>query len=225
MLKSKPFVPALEYRQIEEVSFAGATNASVDLLVHFGLNRGAGLDEAHGGTVTMGPWGQTAFELVPPKVYNNSKNKTNFHPEWYTGGQLCYNAPGLKEFLAQRVAEIFRAQPSVTMAMIAQEDNGDYCKRGDDLVQTEANGSPMAPMLQAVNYVADSIKEEFPQHQIGTLAYAYTQPAPSITRPRENVVVEIAPIGCNYGAAFTDKSNAAFQKDIARWHAISGTKC
>ena len=34
-------------------------------------------------------------------------------------------------------------------------------------------------------------------------------------------MVEIAPIGCNYGAAFTDKSNAAFQKDIVAWHAIS----
>ena len=35
------------------------------------------------------------------------------------------------------------------------------------------------------------------------------------------MVIEIAPIGANYGAAFTDRSNEAFQKNMVAWHAIS----
>ena len=48
-------------------------------------------------------------------------------------------------------------------------------------------GSPAAPLIRAVNFVADAIKEEFPGVAIDTLAYQYTRPAPNMTEPRDNV--------------------------------------
>jgi hypothetical protein len=224
--ESKPFVPALEMRYIGELSFRavhGKANASADLNVHLGLN--TGLDEVHGGSKTTSAGG-TAFtaDFVPPKIYNSSKNQTNYHPQWFTGGQLCWKAPGLQEFLAERVIELCR-QPKykdIAVVSIEMNDNADYCKSGDDLVQEKAEGdTPMGPLLQTLNFVADAIKDEFPHVKLNTLAYpsaVYT--APKITRPRKNVIIQVAPILANFGAPFSDKSNAVFQEQMDKWHKI-----
>ena len=50
-----------------------------------------------------------------------------------------------------------------------QNDDTDYCKTGADLAAIQEEGSPAAPMLRAVNYVADAIAEEFPAVAIDTV--------------------------------------------------------
>eukprot|EP01052_Picozoa_sp_SAG31_P002531 SAG31_NODE_90_length_26410_cov_175.663981_8_plen_243_part_00 len=55
-------------------------------------------------------------------------------------GQLCWLAPGLKEYLAKRVPEILRAQPNATIISISQNDDTTYCKTGADLMATEVRG-------------------------------------------------------------------------------------
>ena len=75
-------------------------------------------------------------------------------------------------------------------------------------------GSAAAPMLRAVNAVADAIADEFPRVLVDTLAYRYTRAPPNATRPRANVVVRLCSIECNFAAPFTDASNAAWQRDL-----------
>ena len=67
---------------------------------------------------------------------------------------------------------LLRLQPNSTILSVSQNDDEDYCKTGDDLTETLREGSPMAPMLQTVNFVADAIKDEFPGVAIDTLACA-----------------------------------------------------
>jgi hypothetical protein len=153
----------------------------------------------------------TSFALVPPAQYKQA------HPDWYGGDQLCWKAPKLKEFLASRVLQLLRTQPTATIISVSQNDNQNYCKTGADRTAAEAEGTPMAPMLQTVNYIADAIKSEFPHVAVDTLAYQYTRPAPNVTRPRPNVIIRLCSIECNFGAPLTDPSNAPFQKDIDDW--------
>ena len=127
------------------------------------------LDPVHGGAVVYAPspgFVHTAFALVPPATYKKK------NPNWFSGGQLCWKASGLKEFLASRVTALLRLQPSSTILSVSQNDDEDYCKTGDDLTETLREGSPMAPMLQTVNFIADAIKDEFPGVAIDTLACA-----------------------------------------------------
>ena len=76
-------------------------------------------------------------------------------------------------------------------------------------------------MLRAINFVADAIKGEFPSVAIDTLAYQYTRPAPNKTKPRDNVIVRLCSIECNFLKPLTDQSNAAFTRDIVNWNKIS----
>jgi hypothetical protein len=57
-------------------------------------------------------------------------------------------------------------------------DGPTFCDTDRDAVAAAREGSPAAPLLQAVNFVADAIKEEFPAVRVHTLAYLATQPAP-----------------------------------------------
>ena len=176
----------------------------------------------------------TSLILVPPTIYNET------HPEWYAapefgwphGNQLCWKAPGLQEFLAQRVATLLRAQPNVSIISVSQSDDkvvknssspvgytihSGECRTGQDLIETVKEGSPMAPMLQTVNFIADAIAKEFPHVAVNTLAYSYARLAPNITRPRSNVIVQLATGECNFGAAMTDISNAPFRVYMESW--------
>ena len=49
----------------------------------------------------------------------------------------------------------------------------------------------------------------------------YTRPAPNITRPRDNVIVRLCSIECNFAMEMADPSNAAFQKDMVAWAKVS----
>lgn len=129
-LLRQPFSPRFEYRQQYDYALEQKTNASLDLNVHLGLNKGqlggvynSTLDAAHGGAVIYADdpgFVHTSFRLVPPAQYNQS------HPSWFATNQLCWKAKGLKEFLARRVAELLRQQPNATIISVSQNDGGGY---------------------------------------------------------------------------------------------------
>eukprot|EP01048_Picozoa_sp_COSAG05_P020253 COSAG05_NODE_3393_length_2090_cov_1.195379_3_plen_224_part_00 len=85
----------------------------------------------------------------------------------------------------------------------------------------QAEGSPMGPLIRAVNQIARSLAADFPQVAVDTLAYQYTQPPPTITVPEPNVIIRLCDISSNMGAPLTDPSNEMFAKVIAGWNAIS----
>ena len=49
----------------------------------------------------------------------------------------------------------------------------------------------------------------------------YTRKAPSITRPRRNVVVRLCSFECSFSQPLSDPANANFSADLNRWAAIS----
>ena len=103
----------------------------------------------------------------------------------------------------------------------------------------EAEGSPMGPLIRAVNYIADQLAAEFPTVAVDTLcarahhhqpsrsiasllygeacsidpcagrAYQWSRHPPSITHPRENVIIRLCSIECNFGAPLTVRPTAS----------------
>ena len=136
-------------------------------------------------------------------------------------GQLCWSNASLVSFIAKKVKGFLRTQPNATIISVSQNDNGLYCNDTAERAVMDAEGSPMGPLLRAVNTIADAIKPEFPHIAVDTLAYRYTRPAPKITTPRSNVVVRLCSIECNFAAPLTDPSNAKFLTDMNAWSAIS----
>ena len=101
------------------------------------------------------------------------------------------------------------------------QDNGNYCKSPEELKIIAEEGTPGGALFRAVNTIATNLKDEFPHIGFDTLAYQWSRPAPKITKPKENVIIRLCDIECNFGAPPTDPTNAPFQKDMNAWAAIS----
>ena len=114
-----------------------------------------------------------AGRAPPPDLYAA-------HEEWFwprgpagatTYGQLCWTNISLLKFVAARTKEVLRQQPEATIISISQNDNRHFCNDTAERAVIEAEGSPMGPLLRAVNYVAAVIANEFPLVAVDTLAW------------------------------------------------------
>ena len=143
------------------------------------------------------------------------------HDDGTAYGQLCWSNSSLVEYLKVRVKELLDADPDATIISVSQNDNGNYCNDTAEAAIIEEEGSPVGPMLRAVNEIADSIKDSHPHVAIDTLAYQYTRPAPKITVPLPNVIIRLCSIECNFALPLTDESNKSFQQDIIEWGKLS----
>ena len=130
-------VPQLEYRAFDDftatVTPRWVQHARVNSLADWGtrwssdLASGGSVDYAQGppaSNQTFPGFSHTAFNLVPPYLRAT-------HPEWFggdpnstvpVGGQLCWAAPGLVEFVTQRVQEMLRG-PSKGSKIVSISNN------------------------------------------------------------------------------------------------------
>ena len=108
--------------------------------------------------------------------------------------------------------------------LAGQNDNGRLCQTPTELAIVQAEGSPMGPLMRAINRIADAIASEFPDVAVGTLAYGGTITPPR-TAARENVVIQLAPIGAHYGRPFTDPSNKPLADLLTAWGAKCKRRC
>eukprot|EP00933_Yihiella_yeosuensis_P037382 TRINITY_DN31290_c0_g1_i1.p1 TRINITY_DN31290_c0_g1~~TRINITY_DN31290_c0_g1_i1.p1 ORF type:complete len:600 (-),score=105.29 TRINITY_DN31290_c0_g1_i1:11-1810(-) len=212
-------LPAFEYRETNNYGVlgvdaqewaAGAMRLNGDAFSH-ASKPGGGITYAKAaGSV------HTAFNIVPPDL-----NQT--HPEWFSEhvGQLCWGNASLIEFMTNRVLQILEKEPNANIISVSQNDNGDYCKRPSDQGIIEEEGSPSAPMLRAVNKIAEAVQHRFPAVAVDTLAYLYTRKPPKLTKPRPNVIVRLCSIECDFGHPLTHPVNSAFNRDLVGWGAIS----
>lgn len=166
----------------------------------------------------------TANDLIPRETYFDD------HPEWFWPpdppdgnlGQLCYHHQDLVDQLVVNVLAVLEtAAKDATIISVSQNDNHLYCQQKEELAINAAEGSQIGTLLRAVNAVADAAAAPFPHVQIDTLAYQYTQPAPTLTVPSPNVVIRLCSIEANFAEPLTGPSNTAFAKDIKDWAALA----
>ena len=93
------------------------------------------------------------------------------NPMLLSPGQLCWSNASLVSFISQNVRSFLRAQPDASIISVSQNDNRDYCQSSAEMAIIKAEGSPMGPLLRAVNAVAAGIADEFPHVAVDTLAY------------------------------------------------------
>eukprot|EP00041_Stephanoeca_diplocostata_P042274 m.10550 g.10550 ORF g.10550 m.10550 type:complete len:605 (-) comp7608_c0_seq1:319-2133(-) len=220
-------IPSLEYRSNNEY----VASSNMDWAVRMHYNGVPYPDQVGGGVVYAEPPGfvHTSYKLLsddaaerPPADLFKSNNEWFWpHDDPNTYGQLCWSNASLVDFILGRVKTMLRQQPQATIISVSQNDNQNYCKDPGDMAIIQEEGSPIGPLLRAVNTIAAGIKDEFPNVAVDTLAYQYTRPAPQITKPLPNVIIRLCSIECNFGAPLTDETNAAFQVDMKNWSRVS----
>ncbi|MCD6352223.1 MAG: DUF4838 domain-containing protein, partial [Armatimonadetes bacterium] len=215
-------VPALEYR---EPFYKDAFDA--DWCARNKMNSShAPLDAAHGGKVSYYGFVHTFNSLLPPEKYFDE------HPEYYSmvngkrvrdHTQLCCTNPEVQRLVAEEVLRRMREHPEATVFSVSQNDWGNYCQCPRCKAVAEREGSQIGPILELVNYVADRVREEFPDKIVDTLAYHYSRKPPKHIRPRPNVVIRLCSIECCFShplATCDSAANAAFRRDMEEWSKV-----
>lgn len=178
------------------------------------------LDVKRGGNHIYYGFVHTFNQLIEPQKYFKD------HPEWFSlingkrtdqRSQLCLTNEAMKEELIKNLKAGLRQNPKATIASVSQNDWHGNCQCSACAAIEKEEGSPAGLMLRFVNAVAQACEEEFPNVAISTLAYQYTRKPPTITQPRDNVIVRLCSIECSFSVPLVHERNQAFRDDIIGW--------
>lgn len=140
-----------------------------------------------------------------------------------TSPNPCLTNPTYLERAIKNVRARLESRPTTTIISVSQNDTDARCWCENCKAIDKEEGSPAGTLLRFVNAIAENIAEDYPNVIIDTLAYDYTQTAPKITVPRENVCIRLCTFHCHFTHPLTDPScsaNAKFCRDLEEWSKI-----
>ena len=167
----------------------------------------------------------TFYPLMPPSEFYEK------HPEYYSlidgkriheRAQLCLSNSDVLKIITERIKKKMRESPEYLIYSVSQNDwrNPCQCNKCQEIVKREGNESGI--MIWFVNQVAKTVKKEFPDKFIGTLAYQYTRTPPIKIHPEKNVVVRLCPIeACVAHDLKSCPQNQSFMQDMKTWSSIA----
>jgi hypothetical protein len=201
------------------------------------LNRDgdSAITSAYGGTLAYGPpyHVHTFFLYVPPKEYFAA------HPEWFSlidgkrvgeGAQLCLTNPELRQLFLAKLRDYIATSwaaakeanlPPPLVFSVSQNDWANPCQCAGCQAIATAEGSEAGPLLDFVNLMADSVKDQYPGVFIDTLAYQYTQKAPKTLTCRDNVIIRLCDTEADMLKPITAPANQAFRDHLLSWGKVS----
>lgn len=118
-------------------------------------------------------------------------------------GQICLSHPGARASVLEQLRNQLAADAEAVAASkegleaayaigITQNDTHWICKCEGCSKLSREGQADSAALLGFINFLADNIKEEYPDALIETWAYANTSKPPVNVRPRDNVLIRIA---------------------------------
>lgn len=145
--------------------------------------------------------------------YLNARDWFETHPEYFSlvggkrlpakdgggPGQLCLTNPDVRRIVVEKLRGFVHKDrekaakagvPPPRIYDISQNDAGAaecQCENCQTIAKRE--GSESGPMIDFINAIADSIKNEYPDILLQTFAYNRTEPPPKALKPRDNVIV------------------------------------
>lgn len=213
-------IPPFEYRDIYYREIIG----NPDFSARRKCNGSHGsLSDKHGGKFVYAGFVHTFNSIASPEKYFNE------HPEYFSlvnGNrlkeytQLCLTNPDVLDIAKKYVLDILQKNPQVNIISVSQNDWYNPCECENCKKIDEEEGSHAGTLLRFVNAVADSVKDDYPEVIIDTLAYQYTRACPKITKPRENVAVRLCTIECCFSHSLKDCNKTGALEDYGRKHNI-----
>jgi hypothetical protein len=228
--------PAFAYRDI--YMLYGSDNGRFAIRNRLDRDGDAPIGAEYGGSRNYGPpyHVHTFFTILYPDVYYAE------HPDWFIGNgkekptaanaQLALSNPAMRQEFLKLLREMIRKShrearekglPVPDVFSVSQMDNlvGFASTPADAELVKENGGADAAVLLDFINFLADSIKEEFPGVYIDTLAYFSGEQAPTKIRPRDNVIIRLTDTTSNLILPITHPRNDDFRKKLESWSKIT----
>ena len=165
--------------------------------------------------------------LVPPEKYFKD------HPEYFSEvngrrlgerTQLCLTNPDVLAIATSNVLAAIRRDPTAECFGVSQNDWYNFCTCAKCKAVDDAEGSHAGTMIAFVNRIAEAVKAVAPDKTVETLAYQYTRTPPKTVKPRDNVMVCLCSIECDFSKPITKSryhENVKFLDDIRKWGAMT----
>lgn len=147
-------------------------------------------------------------------LYKGKRNKS----------QPCLTNSGVIQALTESVLNRIRAHPGEAFVVVGQNDGRVHCLCENCQALTDREGSAAALVLHAANRVADEVAKQFPEAYIMASAYNWSQRPPAHMKPRDNVVIALSSIRCDFGHPLglsEDEETVGFRQDIEGWSKIA----
>jgi hypothetical protein len=144
------------------------------------------------------------YRYVPPEDYFDARPELFSEKDgerFVERGQLCLTNAGLLEMVRERLVgyieqsrarALRRGESPPQLFSFSPNDWGGMCSCEQCSAAGERSGSPAGALVEFVNQLAESIRDEYPQIQLTTLAYLQTLSAPRDLSARDNVVIRLA---------------------------------
>lgn len=226
-----PSLSTLSFPDDLEISYAPKIhsremyNPNAQSCIFSARNKGNGnIDAQHGGRISILNGVHSFFRLIPPEKYFED------HPDWFSeidgkrvgeDTQLCLTNDEMREELTKNVLQELRDNPGTTIVDISQNDRFKFCTCEKCRAADEEEDSHAGTLIRFLNLVAADIEKEFPDVLVETLAYQYTRKPPKLVKPRENLLIRLCSIECDFSQPFTAPSNADFFNDLSGWSRIA----
>ncbi len=180
----------------------------------------------------------TRNDDFPKKPECFALNSAGKRPQAVDGvgpGQPCLTNPEVRSYFkrklrfyieADRKAAAAAGMPAPIIYDISANDNKDYCHCEACVRLGEKLGGPGGVDLDFVNAIADDIAQDYPDILISTFAYMYSE-QPSRVKPRENVMIQLAQLGREYGGhrdtlrSLNHPGNQDSKKIFDAWAAVA----
>jgi len=155
------------------------------------------IPDSLGGSFIMYPFVHTFYRLVSPDIYFTK------HPEYFSmvdgkrkghEAQFCLTNPEVVKIATQTVFKWIEEHPEASVFSIDQNDGYGYCECDNCKKLDDAEESHAGTLINFVNQIADAIAKVYPDIQLQTLAYVYTEVPPKTLRPADNVTIRM----CHY---------------------------
>ncbi len=218
------YTPKLSFRITDwqspsrSVEYKIANGLNGDTYGHIPEEYGSGISYAGQFCHTFASLVDTALFAEKPEVFALGVESGE-----RTVNQLCLTNPETLELTKKTVRRWLDSNPNSTIISVTQNDNQDYCVCENCKKIDDEEGSHAGTMLRFVNAIADDIKEDYPDVMVDTFAYQYTRTPPSVTVPRDNVIVRLCSIECKFSTPLNSgccPENEKFVQDIKGWSRI-----
>lgn len=190
------------------------------------------LESKHGGSGVQysSKYGicHTYYNLVSPDEYFER------HPEYFSEvrgvrikdrTQLCLTNPDVFRICLSKLLKERDEHPEVNVMGVSHMDyNENWCTCTDCRKLIERFGGPSGAETDFCNRLAAEVAKKHPDVLLQMEAYQYTRKPPRGIKVHPNVIVNIAPIECDYAFPLTEskyKGSKSFVDDIQAWGAIS----
>ncbi len=136
--------------------------------------------------------------------------------------QLCLSNKEMRTEFIKSVRWSLGQRPFKPKGLwISQNDWYNNCQCSGCKAANAKYGSPAGLLIDFVNDVAKDLQKDYPDTDIWTLAYDWTQVPPKGIKPHKNVVIWLATTGCDRSKPLTSETNKVFYQRLQSWAKIA----